>query len=156
MQHTHPFSNNAAESPELIVENWVSRISVKQSDLGGNRICPFAKMPRVISVEKLCLEDFVNIDSEITIYMETAIRSSYEDLEILCRQLKDFNPGHVFLPDHPHRSNYIKEHKTGNGVFPCVIVQTKQELDSARTSLTKTDYYTYWDKDYLAEIRSFD
>ena len=36
-----------------------------------------------------------------------------------------------------------KEHETGNGVFPCIIVQTKQELDSARNFLTKTDYYQY-------------
>jgi hypothetical protein len=156
MQHTHPFSNNVAESPELVVKNWVARISVKQSGLGGNRICPFARMPRVISVEKLCLEDFVKIDSEITIYMETAIRSSYEYLEILCRQLKGLNPDYVFLPDHPHKSNYIKEHETGNGVFPCIIVQTKQELDSARNFLTKTDYYQHWKEEYLNEIRSFD
>jgi hypothetical protein len=156
MQHKDLSFKDTVESPKLVVENWVARISVKQSDLGGNRICPFARMPRVISVEKLCLEDFVKIDSEITIYMETAIRSSYEDLEILCRQLKGLNLDYVCLPDHPHKSNYIKEHETGNGVFPCIIVQTKQELDSARNFLTKTDYYQYWKEEYLNEIRSFD
>lgn len=144
------------ESPTRVVEKWVARITEKHKVLGGNRICPFAKMPRVIAVDKLSMDKFIGIENEITVYMENGIHSSYEDLEKLCRQLKSLNPNFVFLPDHPHKSNYINGHETGNGVFPCVIVQTKQELDTARSALSKTDYYQYWDKDYLAEIRSFD
>ena len=144
------------DSPNQVVERWVSRISAKHTDLGGNRICPFAKMPTVVSVEKLCLEEFIGITDQLTIYMENGVRSSYIELEELCRTLKSLNPNFVFLPDHPHKSNYINGHETGNGVFPCIIVQTKHELDSARSALEKTNYYQYWDKDYLAEIRSFD
>jgi S-adenosylmethionine/arginine decarboxylase-like enzyme len=147
---------DVTSSPEQVVKKWLTRITEKHKELGGNRICPFAKMPRVVTVEKLCLEEFVGIENQLTIYMENGIRSSYEDLEQLCRTLKSLNPNFVFLPDHPHKLNYISGHETGNGVFPCVIVQTKQELDTARNSLSKTDYYQYWDKDYLAEIRSFD
>ena len=139
-----------------LVEKWLSRISTKHQNLGGHSICPFAKMPRIISVEKLCVEEFQKIDDRLTIYMETSVHSSYEELEELCKKLKDQNPNFVFLPDHPSKSTYIKEHETGNGSFPCIIVQTKRELDLARVALEKTDYYTYWDKDYLAEIRSFD
>ena len=144
------------ESPTRVVEKWVARITEKHPAIGGNRICPFAKMPKVVTVEKLCLGEFIGISDQLTVYMENGIRSSYEDLEQLCRTLKSLNPNFVFLPDHPHKSNYINGHETGNGVFPCIIVQTKQELDSARQSLEKTNYYQYWDKDYLAEIRSFD
>jgi hypothetical protein len=139
-----------------IVEKWVTRISKKNDNLGGHRICPFATMPCVISVEKLSIENFSDLDNRITVYMETDIHSSYEEIEKLCKTLKTLNPNFVFLPDHPHKPNYIGGHETGNGVFPCIIVQTKQELDSARQSLEKTNYYQYWDKDYLAEIRSFD
>jgi S-adenosylmethionine/arginine decarboxylase-like enzyme len=144
------------DSPDRVVERWVDRISKKHADIGGNRICPFAKIPAVISVEKLCLSEFVGITDQLTIYMENGVRSSYEELAELCNTLKTLNPNFVFLPDHPHNPNYINGHETGNGVFPCIIVQTKQELDLARTALEKTDYYQYWDKDYLAEIRSFD
>lgn len=143
-------------SPEIVVKNWVARITAKHTDLGGHRICPFAKMPNVVSVEKLCLAEFVGISDQLTIYMENGVHSSYDELEELCRTLKGLNPNFVFLPDHPARPNYINGHETGNGVFPCVIVQTKQELTSARTALEKTDYYQYWDQNYLAEIRSFD
>jgi S-adenosylmethionine/arginine decarboxylase-like enzyme len=143
-------------SPERVVERWVARITKKHETLGGNRICPFAKVPAVVSVEKLCLSEFIGIGDQLTIYMENGVRSSYEELEEICRDLKSLNPNYVFLPDHPHKPNYINGHETGNGIFPCIIVQTKQELDSARVALEKTDYYQYWDKDYLAEIRSFD
>ena len=144
------------DSPTQVVERWVDRISKKHADLGGNRICPFAKMPKVVAIEKLCLEEFIGIDNQLTVYMENGVRSGYEEIEELCRTLKSLNPNFVFLPDHPHKQNFINGHETGNGVFPCIIVQTKQELDSARSTLAKTDYYTYWDNDYLAEIRSFD
>lgn len=144
------------ESPIRVVEKWITRITKKHKDIGGNRICPFAKMPKVVTVEKLCLAEFVGIDDQLTVYMENGIRSSYEDIEQLCRTLKSLNPNFVFLPDHPHKPNYIGGHETGNGVFPCIIVQTKQELDTARKALSKTDYYQYWDQDYLAEIRGFD
>jgi S-adenosylmethionine/arginine decarboxylase-like enzyme len=144
------------DSPTQVVEKWVDRITAKHLDLGGNRICPFAKMPKVICVEKLCLAEFGGINEQLTIYMENGIRSSYNEIEDLCITLKSLNPNFVFLPDHPHKINYIGGHETGNGVFPCIIVQPKQELDSARTALEKTDYYQYWDEDYLAEIRRFD
>lgn len=143
------------ESPNRIVEKWVSKISKKNSNLGGHRICPFAKMPRVISVDKLSVEKFSSIDDKITVYIENGIHSTYEELETLCRTLKSINPNFVFLPDHPHRRNYINGEETGNGVFPCVIVQTRQELETARSTLASTDYYSYWDQSYLAEIKSF-
>jgi S-adenosylmethionine/arginine decarboxylase-like enzyme len=155
LDREHRFSE-ITDMPIQVVEKWVTRITEKHADLGGNRICPFAKMPKVVCVERLCLEEFIGIDDQLTIYMENGVHSSYSDLDELCRTLKSLNPNFVFLPDHPHKPNYINGHETGNGVFPCVIVQIKQELDSARSALEKTDYYQYWDKDYLAEIRSFD
>lgn len=142
-------------SPKQVVEKWVTRISEKQPKLGGHRVCPFAKTPKIISVDKLSIEKFIGLDNQVTVYMEDGIRSTYEELDDLCRTLKSLNPNFIFLPDHPHKPNYINGIETGNGVFPCIIVQTKQELMSAREKLEKTDYYSYWDKDYLEEIKSF-
>lgn len=141
---------------EQIINDWITRISDKKSDLGGHSICPFARQPRIVTVEKLSSDTVVGFDDRLSVYMESTVHSSYQDLEQVCRQLKSQHPDHVFLPDHPDRKNYIKNHETGNGVLPCIIVQSKQELDSARAAISKTDYYSYWDESYLAEIRSFD
>lgn len=142
-------------TPNRVVSKWVSKISEKQSKLGGHRVCPFAKMPVVKSVDKLSIEKFTGLGKEITVYMENGIYSTYEEIEELCRTLKSLNPNYVFLPDHPYKKNYINDIETGNGFFPCIIVQTKQELQMAREILEKTDYYSYWDQDYLKEIKSF-
>lgn len=144
------------ESPNHIVRKWISRITEKNPNLGGHKICPFAKIPKVISVDKLSIEKFTIIDDQIRVYMEEGIISSYEEIADLCRNLKSLNPNFVFLPDHPHKPTYINGVETGNGVFPCIIVQSKQELDSARLSLENTDYYSFWDKKYLKEIKSYD
>lgn len=141
---------------EQIINEWITRISDKKSDLGGHSICPFARQPRIVTVDKLTVESIVGFDDRLSVYIESTTSSSYQDIELVCRQLKLLNPNHVFLPDHPDRKNYIKNHETGNRVRPCIIIQTKQELDSARAAISKTDYYSYWDESYLAEIRSFD
>ena len=52
-------------------------------------------------------------------------------------------------------SDFIKEVKTGNGYVPLIIAQTKKELLSARERLSKTEYYSYWDKEYLQEIFNY-
>ena len=139
-----------------IIAQWLERITTKNSSLGGHKICPFARMPKVVTVKKLSVSDFVNLDDEITVYIESDIRSSYQELENLCKKLKTLNTDYVFLPDHPHKPNYIQGQETGNKFLPCIIVQTKAELDDAREALLKTDYYSYWDQEYLKEIRSFD
>jgi len=139
-----------------IITHWLEKITIKNANLGGHKICPFAKMPRIVAVKKLSVDNFDSLTPELTIYMETEIFSSHQELEDLCRILKKINPEFVFLPDHPHKSNYINCEETGNGMLPCIIVQTVRELTEARSALEKTDYYKYWDKEYLKEIRSFD
>ena len=144
------------QDSEQIIEQWIQRITDKKSDLGGHSICPFARQPRIVTVDKLTMKSIVGFDDRLSVYIESKMSSSYQDIEMVCRQLKSLNPNHVFLPDHPERKNYIKNYETGNGVRPCIIVQTKQELDQARAAMVKTDYYDYWDQSYLDEIRSFD
>ena len=141
------------DSTKNIVTQWVSRIRQPNPNLGGNRICPFARIPDTVTVGKLSLNDFMSLSDNVTVYMETGIQSTYDELENLCKTLKASNPDFVFLPDHPHKKSFINGQETGNGVFPCIIVQTKQELETGRAKLEKTDYYSYWDKDYLDEIK---
>lgn len=139
-----------------IINQWIDYLGEKQLSLGANKICPFAfKNPPVVQVDKLSESNFVNLTSKLTIFIETELNSSYEELEKLCFTLKSKYPQHVFLPDHPHKKNYINGNETGNGHFPCIIVQTHQELNNARELLSKTDYYNYWSQDYLDEIKKF-
>lgn len=156
LDREYDFTEIIETSTEQVVKKWVERITEKNPKLGGHGICPFAKMPQVVSVDKLSIDKFLELTDNVTVYMESGIYSTYEELEELCRRLKSINPNYVFLPDHPNKPSYINGQETGNRVFPCIIAQTKQELNSARKILEKTNYYSYWDKSYIAEIKSFD
>lgn len=139
-----------------VVSQWIERVTQKNPALGGHKICPFAfKTPSIIEVSKLHEDNFVDLSFDLTIFMETDINSSYEEIENLCVVLKNKWTEHIFLPDHPFKKNYINGEETSNGYLPCIIAQSRQELTNARKILSKTDYYSYWDKDYLDDIAKF-
>ena len=132
---------------------WLEHITKPRSEIGNYSICPFAKtLPPVISVDKLDVDKFNNLSEEITIYCESEVNSTFAEIDDLCKELNKKHTTHIFLPDHPHRETFIKGVKTSNGYVPLIIAQTKKELVSARERLSKTDYYSYWDKEYLQEI----
>ena len=135
---------------------WLEHITKPRTEIGNYSICPFAKeLPPVIVTDKLEQTQFENLTDEITIYCEAKISSTFDEIDELCKQLNKKYTTHIFLPDHPHRETFIKEVKTGNGYVPLIIAQTKKELLSARERLSKTEYYSYWDKEYLQEIFNY-
>ena len=135
---------------------WLEHITKPRSEIGNYSICPFAKdLPPVITANKLEAQLFENLSDEITIYCEAEINSTFDEIDQLCKKLNKKYTTHIFLPDHPHRETFIKGVKTGNGYVPLIIAQTKKELLSARERLSKTDYYSYWDKEYLEEIFNY-
>jgi len=147
---------NISHSTFNIIHNWLTRVKEKRPELNGHSVCPFANtLPHIVCVDKLELSTFENIDSKLTVFVENTIQSSFEELQELSHKLSEQYPNYIFLPDHPDHKTYIKGIETGNQHLPLIIAQTKKELEAARRSLEKTDYYDLWDKDYLEEIKSY-
>ena len=142
-------------NPQTVILNWLKHVRQPRKELGGKSICPFAVVPRIVVVDTLDESCFENLSDDITIYVENKIDSTFEELNRVARKLNDLHPTHIFLPDHPHKKNYIQGIETGNGHLPLIIAQTRKELTEARDLISKTDYYDYWDKDYLTEIKSY-
>ena len=42
--------------------------------------------------------------------------------------------------------------QTNNGKYNLVLCQPRKDLTEARKKLAKTEYYDYWDKNYLEEV----
>ena len=141
-------------TPLKVVAEWLEKVKLARPKLDGKSICPFARMPSVVVLDKIS-EDKVLPTTQITIYIEDSINSTFDELHLLCRKLARKHKHFIFLPDHPHRKNYVKGLETGNGHLPVIIVQTKKELRTARGLLEKTNYYDYWDEEYLEEIKSY-
>ena len=132
------------------------RIRQPRNRLNNRPICPFAKtLPNIIKTNRLEEDIFKLCTSTLTIVCEINGNSTPNDLELLCDKLHSLHNNYYFLPDHPDKKTYIQGIETGNGHYPLILVQTKSELDAARSKLSKTDYYSYWDQDYLEEILAY-
>jgi hypothetical protein len=142
-------------NPQTVILEWLKQVRKPRKELGGKSICPFAVVPEIVVVDGLNESCFENLSDKITIYVERTINSTFEELDAVAQKLNKLFPTHIFLPDHPHKKNYIQGIETGNGHLPLIIAQTRKELTEARDKISKTDYYDYWDKDYLTEIKSY-
>jgi hypothetical protein len=133
--------------------NWVKSISEPKKELGGHSICPFAKIASRFKIVQPQEEIIPPEDREFDVIVYTLPDSvTLEDINSLCDNLYKKYPDLIFLPDHKDRDTYINGVKTNNGQHNLILCQPKQKLKDARSGLKKTDYYTYWDKDYLKEI----
>ena len=57
-----------------------------------------------------------------------------------------------FIADHRKSNTKINGIPTSNGKYNLVLCQPREELTEARKKLAKTNYYDYWDKNYLEEV----
>ena len=133
--------------------NWVKSISEPKKELGGHSICPFAKIASRFKIVQPQKEIIPPKDRDFDVIVYTLPDSiTLSDINILCSQLNEKYSDLIFLPDHKDRITYINGVQTNNGNYNIILCQPKQKLKDARAALKKTDYYTYWDVDYLKEI----
>ena len=77
------------------------------------------------------------------------------DADSLYNAVDDYNrnyPNYKFIADHAKTKTYIQGIQTNNGKYNLVLCQPRNELTEARKKLAKTNYYNYWDKNYLKEV----
>jgi hypothetical protein len=149
---------------------WLQRISEKKDELGGFSICPFARKAMnekkifwsyinhnaetyILNHIKNCFKDV--IDFEVILYYNVEKNLSDSDLLTIISNLQKERTDLIFLKDHPDNPGYINGLYTGNGEYPVILVQPKNKLLEARSSLEKTNYYSYWSEEYKKEIWSY-
>ena len=92
-----------------------------------------------------------NCDFDVIInVVEDNIEASF-----LYDAVDDYNrnyPDYKFIADHGKTKTYIQGIQTNNGKYNLVLCQPRKELTEARKKLAKTEYYDYWDKNYLEEV----
>ena len=77
------------------------------------------------------------------------------DADFLYEAVDDYNliyPEYKFIADHGKTKTYIQGIQTSNGKYNLVLCQPRKELTEARKKLAKSNYYDYWDKNYLKEV----
>ena len=131
--------------------NWIREISKIRPELGNFAICPYASGAN-FSIQEQKLHQIVpNSDFDVIIH----IVEEDIDSNSLYNAVDDYNrkhPDYKFIADHGKTSTYIQGIQTNNGKYNLVLCQPRQELTEARKKLAKTNYYDYWDKNYLEEV----
>ena len=131
--------------------HWIGQLSKIRPELGSFAICPYASKAKfAIFEEKLC-RIMPNDEYDVIIY----IVEDDIDKQFLYDAVDDYNHNYSdykFIADHGKTKTYIQGIQTSNGFFNLVLCQPRKELTEARKKLAKTNYYDYWDKDYLEEV----
>ena len=139
------------EEKSSYILHWISQISKIRPELGNFSICPYAIGANFSIQEKKLCEIVPNPDFDVIIH----IVEDDIDSNSLYNAVDDYNrnyPDYKFIADHGKTNTYIQGIQTNNGKYNLVLCQSRNELTEARKKLAKTNYYDYWDKNYLEEV----
>ena len=131
--------------------HWIGQLSKIRPELGNFAICPYASNANYTIVDEKLSQIVPNNDFNVIIYVVEDNMSA----EFLYDAVDDYNrnyPDYKFIADHGKTKTYIQGIQTSNGKYNLVLCQLRKELTEARKKLAKTNYYDYWDKDYLEEV----
>ena len=139
------------EERNRYILNWIGQISKIRPELGNFSICPYASGANFsIEEQKLCQ---IVPNSEFDVIIN--IVEDEIEADSLYNAVDDYNrnyPNYKFIADHGKTKTYIQGIQTSNGKYNLVLCQPRKELTEAREKLAKTNYYEYWDKNYLEEV----
>ena len=139
------------ERKSRYILHWIGQLSKIRPELGNFAICPYASKANYKIVEEKLSQIVPNPDYDVIIYVVEDNMSA----QFLYDAVDDYNrnyPDYKFIADHGKTKTYIQGIQTSNGFFNLVLCQPRKELTEARKKLAKTNYYDYWDKNYLKEV----
>jgi hypothetical protein len=115
-------------------------------------ICPYAKGSEFELIES----DGGDIspppwDFELIVY-KLPDNYSVDELTDIATEYNNLFPEMIFLPDHKDRDTFINGVQTNNGKYNLILCQWRDNLEKARSKLSNTVYYSFWNEDYLKEI----
>ena len=143
----HPMKDEKSK----YILHWIQEISKIRPELGNFSICPYASGANFSIQEQKLSQIMPNSDFDVIInIVEDDI-----DANFLYESVDNYNrdyPDYKFIADHGKTKTYIQGVMTGNGKYNLVFVNKRKEILEARKKLAKTNYYDYWDENYLKEV----
>ena len=145
-----------------MMKDYIEYVSLKRKELGGHAICPFAKA-FLDKIEIIESENFfadamkcINNKKHPILYLVYGDKdkNSKEWLEEFCTtHEKSSRDKDIWLIwDHPSQVNKINGIQTNNNEYAILFIQPLSELNKYSDKLKKTDYYSFWDKEYYNDI----
>lgn len=136
---------------EQHIKEWISKVSKLRPELGGFAVCPYASIAKFKIIQCNASEIEIVSDYDVIIYVvesNLTLKQVREWVEIYNSRYSDWK----FFEDCACYNTYINGVQTNNGKYNLILSQPKEKLNRYRQILSKTDYYNYWDTEYLKEI----
>jgi hypothetical protein len=138
-------------SLEKDILEWIENVSEIRPELGGFAICPFAKKSKYKIVD--CSVNDISPDDGYDVIIFSV------EMDLTLDQINDWvsiynnkYPEWKFFEDCAAYDTFISGIKSNNGKYNLILGQPKAKLRKFREILAKTNYYDYWNNDYLKEI----
>ena len=131
--------------------SWIQDLSKIRPELGNFAVCPYASTANFIILEEKLRKVTPRYGWDVVIY----VVEDEHDQDFLYAMVDDYNrtyKEYKFIADYRNSKTKINGVMTSNGKYNLVLCQPRKELTEARKKLAKTDYYKYWDKNYLEDV----
>ena len=131
--------------------HWIGQLSKIRPELGNFAICPYASKANFKIVDEKLSQIVPRDDFDVIIYVvddDISANFLYDAVDDYNRTYSKYK----FIADHRKSNTKINDVPTSNGKYNLVLCQPREELTEARKKLAKTDYYKYWDKNYLEDV----
>jgi len=136
------------------IEKWIQQVSQAHPELGGFSICPFAKRAKYKIL--FCSVNSIQPEESYDVIIYVIDEEKLEEIQKWVEILNQKHPNWLFFEDCASYDTYINGIRTNNGKYNLILGQPKEKLRKFRDILKKTDYYSYWSKEYYDEIMSSD
>lgn len=133
------------------IQKWIESVSEVRPDLGGFAICPFAKASKYKIIQCKSSEIVPEDGYDVIIFVvedKLTLNEVLKWVEIYNNRYTDWK----FFEDCASYDTFINGIQTNNGKYNLILAQPKQKLRKFREILAKTNYYDYWNNEYLKEI----
>lgn len=138
-------------SKKEYILDWIHKISKARPELGGFAVCPYAKSAsyEIIDTDVREIIPLGNYDVIIFIVEDDL---ELDEIQEWVNFYNERHPSWKFFEDCASYDTYINGIQTNNGKYNLILAQPTKKLQFFREKLAKTDYYSYWNKEYLKEI----
>lgn len=148
-----PDVRNLVDRDEFL-RQWIHQVSLARPELGGFAICPFAKTSNYKIIE--CSISSIMPEDGYDVILYVIDSDNLDEINYWVETYNQQFDSWLFFEDCASYDTFINGIKTNNGKYNLIIGQPKDKLRKFREVLKKTDYYSYWSKEYYDEIMSSD
>jgi len=136
---------------EKHILDWIQYVSEVRPELKGFAICPFASKSKYKIIES----NIENLDPIEGFDVIIFVVDSHHTLEEIQDWVEIYNTLYEkweYFEDCASYGTYINGIKTNNGKYNLILAQPREKLRRFREILSKTEYYDFWEEEYLLEI----